>query len=119
MSDLFLSAMPEIQDHFSPDARIVLLEGDCLETLKTIPSGSVRLIVSSPPYNIGKEYETETALAAYLEEMKPVLRELARVLAEDGSLCWQVGNYVSDGEIVPLDIPYYAVFQHLGFRHGL
>ena len=41
----------------------------------------------------------------------PVIKELKRVLKEDGSVCWQVGNHVSDGEIFPLDIYYYQIFK--------
>ena len=47
--------------------------------------------------------------------MEPIVAELVRVLATDGSLCWQVGNYVEAGEVFPLDIFYYPLFK----KHGL
>jgi len=54
-------------------------------------------------------------LTDYLDEMRPVLSELYRILKNTGSLCWQVGNRVEANEVVPLDIPYYQMFKELGF----
>lgn len=105
-----------VQDHYSPDAAVVLFHGECQSLLRCIPSGSVGLVITSPPYNIGKEYEREKPLAYYLEEQEPVIRELHRVLADTGSICWEVGNYVSQGEVFPLDILYYDLFKRLGMR---
>jgi adenine-specific DNA-methyltransferase len=105
-----------VQDHYTPDAAVVLFHGECQSLLGSIPSGSVGLVITSPPYNIGKEYEREKPLAHYLEEQEPVIRELHRVLADTGSICWQVGNYVSQGEVFPLDILYYDLFKRLGMR---
>ncbi len=57
--------MPPIADAFSEEARIVLALGDSLETLRGLPSGFAKLIISSPPYNIGKAYEQQVALESY------------------------------------------------------
>ncbi|WP_281680126.1 DNA-methyltransferase [Synergistes jonesii] len=102
---------------------------DALSFCKTISNNSVKLVVTSPPYNIGKEYEVRTGIGEYITNMRPVLVELARILAYDGSICWQTGNYVNDGEIYPLDIYFYPFFKKLGlhlrnriiwrFGHGL
>ena len=103
--------------------------GDCRDLLAGMSDESVRLVVTSPPYNIGKEYEYSQTLDSYLRVQSKVIEECVRVLAEDGSLCWQTGNHVRDGEIVPLDILLYPVFTGLGlkmrnrvvwhFEHGL
>lgn len=106
---------PTIGDEFDPGAEAVILAGDSTETLKTVPDRSVKLIITSPPYNIGKAYETATHLDEYLANLNPIVDELIRVLAPDGSLCWQVGNYVEQSEIFPLDIFYYPYFK----KHGL
>lgn len=103
-------------DRFDPEATSVILAGDSAETLKTVPDGSVKLVITSPPYNIGKVYETATHLNEYLENLTPVVNELIRVLAKDGSLCWQVGNYVEESEIFPLDIFYYPFFKLRGLK---
>jgi adenine-specific DNA-methyltransferase len=117
MKDLFVrQPVPDIRSVYSHDARIVLHEGDCLDAIVQLPSESIHLIVSSPPYNVGKAYERTTGLEKYLETQEPVLRELFRVLCPEGSLCWQVGNYVENGEVFPLDIFYYSIFKRLGLR---
>lgn len=105
-----------ISDRFSDDAEAVLLAGNAEDTLRGIPDGRIKLIVTSPPYNIGKSYERVTELDRYLSQLRPVVNELMRVLATDGSLCWQVGNYVDKGEVFPLDMYYYPVFKSLGLR---
>jgi adenine-specific DNA-methyltransferase len=89
---------------------------DAVEFLKGIPDQSIKLIVTSPPYNIGKEYEKKTTLENYLKYQNEVISECHRVLTLDGSICWQIGNYVDRGEIFPLDIYLYPIFKELGFR---
>ena len=103
--------MPSIVDYFSADERIVLHLGDTCDFSRTIPSGSITLIIASPPYNVGKEYETKTNIASYLKQQEPLINELVRVLSDDGSLCWQVGNFVKKSEVYPLDILYYDLFK--------
>jgi DNA modification methylase len=105
----------EIASEFSPTAESVIAGGDCLATLRTLPDGFAKLIITSPPYNIGKAYEQAAGLDQYLTALSPVVDELVRVLSTAGSLCWQVGNYVEQGELFPLDIFYYPFFK----RHGL
>jgi len=101
---------------YKKDSDIVFLLGDCLETLKTIPDNSIKLIITSPPYNLQKEYEDKKTLKDYLETIKPTLAEFKRILHNEGSICWQVGNFVENGEIFPLDIIYYDLFKDLGFK---
>lgn len=101
---------------FSSDAQAILLEGDTLARLRDLPSGSVQLVVTSPPYNIGKEYETQVELEQYLAWLKPITAELYRVLSDGGSICWQVGNFVDNAEVFPLDIYFYPMFKELGLK---
>jgi adenine-specific DNA-methyltransferase len=118
-----------ITPHYSVESLVTLYLGDRLDLLKEIPSGSVKLVVTSPPYNIGKRYEKRVALHDYLHSQEETLHESTRVLAEEGSLCWQVGNHVGDGEIFPLDVLLYPICKKLGlklrnriiwhFEHGL
>lgn len=105
----------EIEEKFSPNASAVIHAGDCRDLLKDIPDESVQLIVTSPPYNIGKSYESRKKLDKYLDEQGEVIAECVRVLSPAGSLCWQVGNYVNSGRIIPLDIAFYPIFE----RHDL
>lgn len=119
----------KVAEEFDPTADLVLYEGDCLALLPTIPDGFVQLVVTSPPYNLGKPYESRLDLEEYLDQQRKVIQECVRVLNERGSICWQVGNYVDNSEIVPLDIILYPIFASLGlhlrnriiwhFGHGL
>ncbi len=112
-----------------PRAPATVVCADNLAFLPTLPARSVRLIVTSPPYNLGKSYERRRPLDAYLDGQRRVIEACLRVLADDGSLCWQVGNHVIDGEIQPLDTLLYPIFRSAGlklrnrvvwhFEHGL
>ena len=118
-----------VSDTYHTDADVVLFNGDCSELVKNMPSDSVDLVITSPPYNIGKKYEKKTTLQSYLKSQEPVIAEIYRVLAATGSLCWQVRNYVQKGEVFPLDIYFYELFKQFDlklrnriiwrFNHGL
>jgi len=90
-----------------------IVEGDVATELAKIAPNSVQLILTSPPYNIGKIYERgeKRSLEEYLEWIEPVAAALVAKLAPGGSLCWQVGNYVKDGELFPLDAFFYQIFR--------
>ena len=89
---------------YLPNSRFTLFHGDRLCLLRQIPDGAGRLIVTSPPYNIGKQYEKRLVFERYLEQQEATIREAHRALAKNGSRCWQVGSHVStEGEIFPLD----------------
>ncbi len=107
---------PIISDIFTHDSLIVAHPGDAYEFLCTLPSGLAQLIITSPPYNVGKEYETRVKIQEYLHGHEKVIDELIRVLATNGSICWQVGNYVENGESFPLDIFYYDIFKNRGLK---
>jgi adenine-specific DNA-methyltransferase len=97
--------------------------------LATLPDESIKLVVTSPPYNLGKEYENRLDLRSYLDQQAEIIEQCVRVLDRTGSICWQVGNFVDNGEIVPLDIKLFPIFEKLGlqmrnriiwhFGHGL
>lgn len=94
--------------------KIVL--GDCMDVLRRLPDESVDLVVSSPPYNIGKEYEARKALQQYLDEQTAVLRECARALKPTGSIFWQVGSFSDRGTLTPLDIKFFPILEGFGLR---
>ena len=98
------------------DRAPVLACEDNLSFLRRLPEASVKLVVTSPPYNLGKGYEAMTSLEAYVEAQRRVIAQCVRVLHPRGSLCWQVGNYVANGEIAPLDIILYPVFRDQGLK---
>ena len=109
--------------------KTLIYNEDVFDGLSQVANKSMKLIITSPPYNIGKSYEKKTKLEHYLEWQGKVIQELFKKLKDDGSLCWQVGNFVDKGEIFPLDIYFYPIFKKLGlklknrviwhFNHGL
>ena len=112
------------------DQMVSIFHGDNSAYLSDLESGMMKLIVTSPPYNIGKKYEKRTSMDIYVAEQAKVIAECTRLLHPEGSLCWQVGNYVTkDKEIVPLDAVLYPLFKQQGlimrnriiwhFEHGL
>jgi adenine-specific DNA-methyltransferase len=118
-----------IAARYDPAADVVVFAGPCEDFLPSIPTGMVQLVITSPPYNIGKSYERRMDLREYVERQRQVIAEAVRVLDDRGSLCWQVGNHVDDGEVFPLDAELYPVFKSFGlklrnriiwcFEHGL
>lgn len=100
-----------------------------LKFMKNLPDESMKLIVTSPPYNIGKSYEKRSPLESYVKDQAQVISECVRLLHPRGSICWQVGNHVQKGEIFPLDLVLYHLFKDHGlklrnriiwhFEHGL
>jgi DNA modification methylase len=105
-----------VSHEFRATEHLVLCQGDALEELKKLPDESFKLIVSSPPYNLGKAYEKQVCLEKYLDWQKTIIQEMFRVTAHDGSIVWQVGNYIDSGEVFPLDIYFYPIFKELGMR---
>lgn len=102
---------------------------DNLDFMRALEPASMKLIVTSPPYNIGKAYEERRSQERYIEEQAACIAEAVRLLHPKGSICWQVGNHVHGGEIFPLDVLLYPLFKNHGlhlrnrivwtFGHGL
>ncbi|KAA3664414.1 MAG: site-specific DNA-methyltransferase [Chloroflexi bacterium] len=112
-----LFAKPKtISSKFRNDADIVIFNGDVNAFIDTLPDASVKLIITSPPYNLGKEYEDKVSIEKYLAFQQQTIQNLYRILHPEGSLCWQVGNFVEKGEVFPLDIYYYPIFKEMGYR---
>ncbi|WP_225154046.1 site-specific DNA-methyltransferase [Bradyrhizobium sp. NBAIM08] len=76
----------------------------------------MHLIITSPPYNIGKAYEKRTTNELYIEQQAATIAEAVRLLHPRGSICWQVGNGIEDGEVFPLDILLYPKFKDHGLK---
>jgi len=104
--------------------------GDVADFLERLPKQPVfDLVVTSPPYNIGKEYEKRTELSVYLAWQERIIKSIVPLLEDGGSICWQVGNFVENGIIVPLDLELAPIFKSLKlqlrnriiwkFGHGL
>lgn len=106
----------EIAIQHEPLGHGSIILGDTLKVLRNIEQKDFQLIITSPPYNIGKKYETKQLIEKYLEQQEEVIKVLVDLMSPRGSICWQVGNYVQDGEIFPLDIYYYQIFKKLKLK---
>jgi adenine-specific DNA-methyltransferase len=81
-----------------------LYEGDCIVLLSDLPEESVDLVVSSPPYCMGKAYEPGARdVDAFVQHHEEVLPLVIKALKPGGSLCWQVGYHFYKGMCTPLD----------------
>lgn len=103
-----------IYSHFKSDRDIVLFNGDCRKFVKKLPSGSIDLTVTSPPYFMGKDYDKSTKVEDFLSFHREFLVEVVRATKEGGSICWQVGYHVKAGVVVPLDLLIYDIFNSIG-----
>ncbi len=93
-----------------------LIQGDALRELDALKDRRFDLIITSPPYNLGKEYETRKSIEDYLNTQKEIIAKLVDLVSLRGSICWQVGNFVSDREVFPLDVFYYRIFKELKLK---
>lgn len=105
-----------ISDKFDNSSSAIICCNDTLDILKPIPNKSFDLIISSPPYNIGKSYEKKENLENYLLWQEEVISECFRTLKDKGSIVWQIGNFIENGEIMPLDFYFYPIFKKIGFK---
>lgn len=95
----------------------ILFLMDVEQMLNSLPEEPIfDLIVTSPPYNIGKEYERQLPLNQYVEWQRRIINKCVNRLKASGSICWEVGNYVENGTIIPLDIELAPIFKQLGLK---
>lgn len=111
-----------IASAYTSEAPVTLFHGDRLDLLSQIKQSGdkAELIVTSPPYNIGKEYEATKSLEEYVEDQKKTIAACVDILSDTGSICWQVGHYIEGSgktkEAFPLDLVLYPVFKSFGLK---
>lgn len=94
--------------------KVTLHNGDCLALLKKLPNESVDLVVTSPPYCIGKAYEdSHDDIETFKEQHVNIFNDLYRIVKKGGSICWQVGYHISDKCVIPLDYIIYNIFTSM------
>ncbi len=98
-------------NYVDKDIKYKIINGDSLNELEKFNDKKFDLIITSPPYNVGKEYETKKSIEEYLKTQESIIELLIDKLSDRGSICWEVGNYVDKSEIFPLDIFYYQIFK--------
>jgi adenine-specific DNA-methyltransferase len=93
-------------------------QGDIVDLINEASAERYRLIISSPPYNIGKSYgkDSRRSFEEYVAWQSRIADFLAKMIEDDGSLCWQVGNYIRSGEVIPLDSIFIKIFRDRGLK---
>jgi site-specific DNA-methyltransferase (adenine-specific) len=91
-----------------------IILGDAREVLKKLPNNCVHLMVTSPPYNVGKEYDEDLTLGEYLDFIEEVMREVYRVLVWGGRVCFNVAN-LGRKPYIPLHAYLIQLFEEIGF----
>ena len=79
-----------------------------------LPDNSVDLMITSPPYNVGKEYDADLTLAEYTDLLSDVMREVYRVLVEGGRACINIAN-VGRTPYIPLHMYLTEIANACGF----
>ncbi|MFC4172992.1 DNA methyltransferase [Microvirga sp. GCM10011540] len=92
------------------------INADCVEAMRIMERGSVDLVITSPPYNAGKEYEIDLSVDEYLRFAERWIAHIPRLLTPAGALWLNVGHIKPSGtEAVPLTYLYYPLLR----KHGL
>ena len=79
-------------ENLVPPEKVDTIFGSSSETMGELPGNSVHLMVTSPPYNVGKEYDDDLTLDEYLSFLKRVWAETYRVLVPGGRACINIAN---------------------------
>jgi adenine-specific DNA-methyltransferase len=103
----------KLNSTFSSRNRYTLYQGDCMDLLKKIGDSTVDLTVTSPPYCIGKEYESTSDVEDFTTFHQLLLPEVVRITKPGGSICWQVGYHVKARSVVPLDFLVYDICRKI------
>lgn len=84
------------------------------ENMKELPDNSVHLMVTSPPYNVGKDYDQNLSLTEYLNMLRKVMQETRRVLVTGGRACINIAN-LGRKPYIPLNSYIIKTMLDLGF----
>lgn len=101
----------KISKKFKKGEKYILHDGDSLKFLKTLPDGLADLIITSPPYCMGKEYDKSNEVQYFIDIHKKIFPEIIRVTKEGGNICWQVGYHVHGKDVIPLDFLIFDILK--------
>lgn len=107
------------------DGKIKIYWGNCLEYMKKLPSESIQMMVTSPPYYNARAYSQWENINLYLEDMRLIIRESYRVLENHRVFVWNVGDIFDNDRLktnsvwgkrrIPLSAYFIKIFEEEGF----
>ena len=84
----------------------MIFEGDCMQIMKRLPNELFALTVTSPPYNIGKDYESVKPIDEYLNWCGAWIHEIHRLTIQSGAFWLNLGYLTIPGRAKAIPIPY-------------
>lgn len=109
------SEVDEISDNEFPKEHLNRIILGSSEKMDLIPDNSLHLMITSPPYNVSKDYDDNLSLLEYLSLLKNVLTETYRVLVHGGRACINIAN-IGRKPYVPLSDYISKLMIEIGFK---
>ena len=103
-----------IVNEFPNELLNTIIQGSC-ENMKDIPNNSLHLMITSPPYNVSKEYDNDLSLEEYLNLLKNCFAETYRVLVDGGRACVNIAN-IGRKPYIPLSDYVSKIMIEIGFN---
>ena len=101
-------------NEFPSELLNTIIKGSC-ENMKDIPNNSIHLMITSPPYNVSKEYDNDLSLSEYLDLLKNCFTETYRVLVDGGRACINIAN-IGRKPYIPLSDYVSKIMIEIGFN---
>jgi adenine-specific DNA-methyltransferase len=106
------SSAKDAVQHVKDGQRAVMFAGDCNKLIAAMPDEFVDLTLTSPPYCMGKSYESSCRdVDDFRRIHKSLLPEIVRITKPGGSICWQVGYHAQANTVMPLDYIVYGILS--------
>lgn len=106
-ADDFALLRESLGDPYYSNGRVLLYHGDCRELMDKLKGvAKIPLTVTSPPYNIGKEYEEPLPLEVYLDWCESWMNDIRDITASDGALWLNLGYVAVPGKGKAVPLPY-------------
>ena len=103
-----------IVNEFPNELLNTIIASSC-ENMKDIPNNSLHLMITSPPYNVSKEYDNDLSLEEYLNLLKNCFTETYRVLVDGGRACINIAN-IGRKPYIPLSDYVSKIMIEIGFN---
>ncbi len=106
---------PDKAENDFPDEFINKIILGSAENMVELPNNSVHLMITSPPYNVNKEYDEDLSLQEYLQFLKDSFKETYRVLVNGGRACINIAN-IGRKPYIPLSYYISKIMTDIGFN---